>query len=873
MDANGLRFWMLALPVDWVFPGDPPPVQYDETGRAVRLASQQMPVVEPTAVTETAAIAQLDPVPQTRDQFGTRARWDGTTRRIMAMGVIESPVPIYPMPPEPALTTVPTDLAIGFDGVLYIAFPDHIMMVDRRNRWAPFPVALPNFTPWRLAAAAAGGVWVLGWEGAAAPAADRTYRLARLQGMPRADRPYNVHAADVFRPCQENPAAPRLTIQAQPPTPAPERPVAIATSATGHLAILSWQDGNGRLHQFDQDGNRVQTFTLEGARYPYTLAWLADNRIAVLVTNLNQEALVYDLPPPDSRPPISHLRPVGDFYPLRHYQGGAFLHGLTQPPHYPTPTGSLPLYPLSLPTFVRSGELVGAHSLDSGSTQTVWHRLYLEGEIPPTCGIRVFLAATDTTTAPTNPQDWYEHRFGQAFAPGDGNTPCAAWVSQPCEIPFHPGLWQGKPVKHTAGLFTVLIQRCNRAVRDLKGRYLWVKVTLTGDGRTTPELAAIRAYGSRFSYRDRYLPELYRETTFGRDADQWGRSTAADFLERFLDNFEGILTPLEDRIAQAHRLTDPSTTPTEALAWLASWIGLSFDPSCPSDRQRRMLQAAPELFRQRGTLDGLKLALDLATDNAVSGGEVVILEDFRLRRTFATILGADLADAADPLLGGIVSSGNAVVGDTLILGDEHHKEFLAVFSDDRRTTRREDAAIADLFDRLAHRLTVLVHQSIAPQDLSLIRRIVELETPAHVLSRVFVASQPFIHGMFEVLKPAFTEVTDANPQPELSESYPLIVGAASLVGVDTYLARKPQPRPVRVDRSQIGVRDLIQQSPSLDPRIEGSALSLPPESLPPTARATAPATANLEAPFQIDASTAEAAPGRRIVKYIWTRIR
>ena len=61
----------------------------------------------------------------------------------------------------------------------------------------------------------------------------------------------------------------------------------------------------------------------------------------------------------------------------------------------------------------------------------------------------------------------------------------------------------------------MLIQASRMRVRQLQGRYLWIRVVLHGDGRDGPEIVAIRAWANRFSYVDRYLPRVYRESLFG----------------------------------------------------------------------------------------------------------------------------------------------------------------------------------------------------------------------------------------------------------------------------------------------------------------------------------------------------------------------
>ena len=87
-----------------------------------------------------------------------------------------------------------------------------------------------------------------------------------------------------------------------------------------------------------------------------------------------------------------------------------------------------------------------------------------------------------------------------------------------------------------------------------------------------------------------------------------------------------------------------------------------------------------------------RLALDVATGGGVRGGEIVLLEHFRLRRLLATLLGVDLAGSNDPLLPGLHQSGNSIVGDTLILSDTETVELLALFREEVATAA-ENAAV------------------------------------------------------------------------------------------------------------------------------------------------------------------------------------
>jgi len=121
--------------------------------------------------------------------------------------------------------------------------------------------------------------------------------------------------------------------------------------------------------------------------------------------------------------------------------------------------------------------------------------------------------------------------------------------------------------------------------------------------------------------------------------------------------------------------------------------------------------------------------LDVATNGACSRGAIIVIEDFRLRHIFATILGADLSIKNDPLLPGYSASSNSIVGDTLFLGDSRMQtELQALYASDLNIADGAQAAHA-FYDSLAHRMTVFVHNQVEDVNLKLVERIVEAEKP------------------------------------------------------------------------------------------------------------------------------------------------
>ena len=270
---------------------------------------------------------------------------------------------------------------------------------------------------------------------------------------------------------------------------------------------------------------------------------------------------------------------------------------------------------------------------DSNITGCVWHRLLLDAEIP--AGTQILIkarAADDPDILTITP--WLDQP--RPYQRSDG-------AELPYFDPYH-GRRDDPTLTERAGTWEILFQNVN-------GRYVQLQLTLLGTGRATPEIRSLRLWYPRFSYRDHYLPAIYGE-----------EPVSAGLTERLLANFEGFYTTLEDRIVQLPSLLDPRTAPTEALDWLADWLGVVLHPLWEEERRRFFIRFAHRLYQIRGTLPGiiiaLRIFLDEKVDDSLFDPECLLRSNIRIVEHFLT---RDVAGSCLATRRRVVAAGRPVV--------------------------------------------------------------------------------------------------------------------------------------------------------------------------------------------------------------------
>ncbi|MEL4178318.1 phage tail protein [Roseateles sp. PN1] len=504
-----------------------------------------------------------------------------------------------------------------------------------------------HFSPLDLAPRPCGGLAVLDRE------QGRVWLLDRRLGMQAQFPVDQVEAPSAFAPDVPAPAATQpwfaLTVDAL----GGGDPVAIEVLADDSVLVMDAVGSDGfALITLYVDGLMaarcstavVRDLIPEADRAGFTLRGFdcamapreKGERLLIAAADGNQ-CFAFDLWVGQS--PSLLLDPVELFLPMRRFGGTGLVRraatfaditvsqdsGLMYASAVGTQDAWLPLVAQSRPRYAPEAAF-NTPALDGDVPDCPWHRLIIDASIPPGCTLSIESRAADSLAA----------------------LPDQRWRREPAptlraEGPELPWLLDAAPRTDVAagkGSWELLFQQA-------RGRFLQLRLTLAGEELATPRLMALRAWNPRFSYLREYLPALYRED-----------EASADFIERFLANFEGMFTALEDRIVSATALFDVRSAPDATLDWLASWLGLVLDPAVTPARKRLLIRFAVPLFAYRGTTQGLRLATELVLSQCVRPEDfalparsqdqpygIRIIERFLTRRLPVPLLGETVIDA------------------------------------------------------------------------------------------------------------------------------------------------------------------------------------------------------------------------------------
>lgn len=488
----------------------------------------------------------------------------------------------------------------------------------RRLRW---PAGL-DVQPWALCAAPGGGAWVLDRRGRLLRL-DRHFELARELVEPPPG-PGSFVPADDSAPTRQT----SLRVAEPITLPGALDPVAVAADSDGTLFVLDRGTPDATLLVV-RDGTVLQRLSTAALRdvlqadagfrvAVYDMAYVeASQRLLLADAGANQ-AWAFELGR-DRRVDGSPwaLTPLPDYLPLRRFGGKGLGVAPDGQVRYDFADSWVPLVSQAQPRHAEAAWL-RTPVFDGREPQCVWHRVFVDGAVPPACRLRVWSRVADDA-ALLDGCPWLEEP--QPYRRGDGS-----------ELPLRPP--PPAPVRQGEGTWELLLQHA-------RGRFLQLRLRLEGNQRHSPRLAALRVYYPRFSYLERYLPALYRDDAGG-----------AAFLEGFLANLEGFYTTIEDRIAAAGALFDARSAPPETLDWLAGWLGVALDPAWDTERRRLFIRHAMLFFQYRGTAHGLALALSLALDETLDESRfdqpgrapeppfgVRLIERYRTRRLPDVLLG------------------------------------------------------------------------------------------------------------------------------------------------------------------------------------------------------------------------------------------
>lgn len=413
-----------------------------------------------------------------------------------------------------------------------------------------------------------------------------------------------------------------------------------------------------------------------------------------------------------------------------------------------------PTAPLGPYTYCKQGKWI-SESLDSEIYNCQWHQIELEMASMPLGSqlvLRTF-SGTYSDTLHAILTDPNHNKFEQLWVSGDRAQMLGHVVT---------GQMQPRNDKRER----LEDERISFLVQNREGQHLWLRLDFSGDGYVTPIVKSIRIHYPRQSYLQ-YLPSIFAAD----DDSRW-------FMERFLSIFQAEWDAIEDHIGKISQYFDPHTVPDGPfLHYLANWLALPLEGRWDADQKRHLLEAAPSIYPERGTLTGLKHFLKIVLEN-MQGKQLPdgahdfpqILEGFQARQRL--FLGAEGTASLDH---GASLWGPAIVGRLQldVFSKVGEVRLVSTGSPER-----------DYFDQFAHRFQVFIPAPWlkSATDEEMFKRAIESEKPAHTAYEL------------RLIEPRFQ------------------IGWQSTIGFDTIIGGLPETRLAATEK--LSATDSIQNQPA-----------------------------------------------------------
>lgn len=220
-----------------------------------------------------------------------------------------------------------------------------------------------------------------------------------------------------------------------------------------------------------------------------------------------------------------------------------------------------------------------SHSFDSNVIDNQWHRIELLADIPEETQVVLSYFASDTNTFNYKNTLWEIDDFikSENFGIAD-------------KLSILEGFWN-----------ETVFNPSDVLIHKAKGRYLWFGLRLKGTNDYSPSISRIRVH-YRSNSLLQYLPMVYQED-----------AVSSDFLDRFLAIFETFFNNFDEEINSIPRYFDIKAMDGDFLRWLSTWVGIPEDQDWDEEILRRYLENSPEIYRKRGTRQGLEKIIEIFT--------------------------------------------------------------------------------------------------------------------------------------------------------------------------------------------------------------------------------------------------------------------